>query len=208
LVLERGPLSLVSTIEELLGRKSIDSGLENRDYGRRGSAALIMRHPSIRKSWHLLRRQAAVARSVGIVRSRTQAMEILFCFCISIAEWNPNMSTVNKFLSSPAYGFAFRTTHTNRIRVNEFDRRLYINSGISLYFATIFLIEWGRQPFSQPQLGGPGPCIYEYVPPVTGRPRLPLGTAFPFHRLLRLAGLRWRYLHGLNSGNLFLCSTN
>jgi hypothetical protein len=26
-------------------------GLENRDYGRKGSAALTMRHPSIRKSW-------------------------------------------------------------------------------------------------------------------------------------------------------------
>jgi hypothetical protein len=33
--LERGPLSLVSAIEELLGRKSSGSGLENREYGRR-----------------------------------------------------------------------------------------------------------------------------------------------------------------------------
>jgi hypothetical protein len=33
--LERGPLSLGSTIEELLERKSSGSGLENRDYGRR-----------------------------------------------------------------------------------------------------------------------------------------------------------------------------
>jgi hypothetical protein len=32
--LERGPLSLVSTIEELLGRNSSGSGLENREYGR------------------------------------------------------------------------------------------------------------------------------------------------------------------------------
>jgi hypothetical protein len=38
--LERSPLSLVSTIQELLGRKSSGSTLENRDYGRRGSAAL------------------------------------------------------------------------------------------------------------------------------------------------------------------------
>jgi hypothetical protein len=40
--LERGPLSLVSTIEELLEKKkkSSGSGLENRDYGRRGSATL------------------------------------------------------------------------------------------------------------------------------------------------------------------------
>jgi hypothetical protein len=33
--LERGPLSLVSTIEELLGRKGSGSGLESRKYGRR-----------------------------------------------------------------------------------------------------------------------------------------------------------------------------
>jgi hypothetical protein len=31
----RGPLSLVSTIEELLERKSRGSGLENREYGSR-----------------------------------------------------------------------------------------------------------------------------------------------------------------------------
>jgi hypothetical protein len=33
--LERGPISLESTIEELLGRKSSGSGLEIREYGRR-----------------------------------------------------------------------------------------------------------------------------------------------------------------------------
>jgi hypothetical protein len=44
--LERGPLSLVSTIEELLGRKSIGPGLENRDYGRKGSVTLT--------TWHFL----------------------------------------------------------------------------------------------------------------------------------------------------------
>jgi hypothetical protein len=33
--LERGPLSLVSTIVELLGRKSSGCGLESREYGRR-----------------------------------------------------------------------------------------------------------------------------------------------------------------------------
>jgi hypothetical protein len=44
--LERGPLSLVSTIEKLLGRNSNGSGLENREYGRGdGSVALTTRHP-------------------------------------------------------------------------------------------------------------------------------------------------------------------
>jgi hypothetical protein len=33
--LERGPLSLLSTTEELLERKISGSGLENGDYGRR-----------------------------------------------------------------------------------------------------------------------------------------------------------------------------
>jgi hypothetical protein len=33
--LERGPLSLVNTIEELLEKKSSGSGLERREYGRR-----------------------------------------------------------------------------------------------------------------------------------------------------------------------------
>jgi hypothetical protein len=38
---ERGPLSLVSTIEELLGRKSNCSGLENREYGSRKTMYLF-----------------------------------------------------------------------------------------------------------------------------------------------------------------------
>jgi hypothetical protein len=33
--LEQGPLSLVSTVEELLGRRNSSSGLESREYGRR-----------------------------------------------------------------------------------------------------------------------------------------------------------------------------
>jgi hypothetical protein len=45
--LKRGPLSLLSTIEELLERKRSGSGLENRDYCHGESAALI----SV-KSWH------------------------------------------------------------------------------------------------------------------------------------------------------------
>jgi hypothetical protein len=43
--LERGPLSLVSTIEELLGRKSSGSSLEIREYGRRGPVTLTTWHP-------------------------------------------------------------------------------------------------------------------------------------------------------------------
>jgi hypothetical protein len=50
--LERGALSLVSTTEELLGRESKGSGLESREYGHRGFAALTTRRPSFRKHWN------------------------------------------------------------------------------------------------------------------------------------------------------------
>jgi hypothetical protein len=42
-----------------------------------------------------------------------------------------------------------------------------------------------------PNQGGPDPLIY--IPQEQGGPVIPPGTGFPFRRLLRLAGLRWRY---------------
>jgi hypothetical protein len=61
--LERGPLSLVSTTEEILDGKVAAPVLKTE------ITAVGIRHadhvaPYIRKSWHTLRRQAAVARSV------------------------------------------------------------------------------------------------------------------------------------------------
>jgi hypothetical protein len=67
--LERGPLCLVSTTEELLERKSSGSG----------RTAVRIRHAdhvalSIRKSL-VLSSATSGGRSVGMVRSRTQATE-------------------------------------------------------------------------------------------------------------------------------------
>jgi hypothetical protein len=61
--LEWGPLSLVSTTEELLDRKVVApvSKTENTAVGIRHADHVA---PSIRTSWQSLRRQAAVARSV------------------------------------------------------------------------------------------------------------------------------------------------
>jgi hypothetical protein len=61
--LERDPLSLVSTTEELLDRKVAAPVLktENTAVGIRHAAHVA---PSIRKSWQSLRRKAVVARSV------------------------------------------------------------------------------------------------------------------------------------------------
>jgi hypothetical protein len=49
--LERDPLSLVSTIEELLGRKCSGSGLENGEYGRRDPSSWA-RDTLYPQSWH------------------------------------------------------------------------------------------------------------------------------------------------------------
>jgi hypothetical protein len=73
--LERGPLSLVSTTEELLGRNSSGSGLEIRGYGRRDSS----RGPS--GTLYLQKKLALTSltsggRSVGIVPLRTEATEV------------------------------------------------------------------------------------------------------------------------------------
>jgi hypothetical protein len=73
--LERGPLSLVSTIEEMLGRNSGCSGVEIWEYGRRDPS----RWPS--DTLHLqklaLTSLTSDGRSVSIIRLWTQAMEFL-----------------------------------------------------------------------------------------------------------------------------------
>jgi hypothetical protein len=71
--LERGPLSLMSTIEELLGRKSSGSGLESRRNGRTDSSRWPRGTFYAKKL--ALSSPTSGGRSVGIVRSRTQATE-------------------------------------------------------------------------------------------------------------------------------------
>jgi hypothetical protein len=70
--LERDPLSLVNTNEELLGRKSSASGVENREYGL-GGPLCWPRNTYPQKLE--LTSPTSSGRSVGIVRSRTQATE-------------------------------------------------------------------------------------------------------------------------------------
>jgi hypothetical protein len=51
-----------------------------------------------------------------------------------------------------------------------------------------------------PQPERPGPLIY--IPQEQCVPVIPPGTGFPFRRLLRLAGLRWKYSNQLSHGRL------
>jgi hypothetical protein len=85
--LERGPLSLVTTTEELLGRKSSCSGLENREDGRRRSAALTTRHPLYLQKLALTSPTSS-GRSVGTFRSRAQATEFSRWFLSLLLCWD------------------------------------------------------------------------------------------------------------------------
>jgi hypothetical protein len=73
--LERGPLSLVSTIEELLGRKNSGSGLENREYVR--GDPLRWPRDTFYTQKLALTSPTSGGRSVDIVRLRTKATEFL-----------------------------------------------------------------------------------------------------------------------------------
>jgi hypothetical protein len=72
--LERGPLSLVSTIEELLGRNNSGSGLENRDNGRRGHSRWL--RDTLYPQLLALTSPTSGGRSIAIVRTRTKATEL------------------------------------------------------------------------------------------------------------------------------------
>jgi hypothetical protein len=73
--LERGPLSLVSTTEELLGRNSSGFGLENRDYG--SGDPLRRPRDTLYPQKLALTLPTCGGRSVGIVRLRTKATEFV-----------------------------------------------------------------------------------------------------------------------------------
>jgi hypothetical protein len=72
-VLEWGPLSLVSTIEELLERKSSGSGLENREYGCRD--LWCWPRDILYPQKLALTSPTSGCRSFGIVRSQPQGTE-------------------------------------------------------------------------------------------------------------------------------------
>jgi hypothetical protein len=74
--MERGPFSLVSTIDELLERNGSSSGLESRDYVRKDSSRWPRDTLYLQKL--VLTSPTSGGRSVGIVRSRIQAREFSF----------------------------------------------------------------------------------------------------------------------------------
>jgi hypothetical protein len=91
-------------------------------------------------------------------------------------------------LSDERMGIPFTIAAGPRQRIHSWDR---VPRDSWPYFA----VSDSRLPQSR----GPGPRIY--IPQEQDGPVIAPGTGFPFHRLLRLAGVRWKYLtpppHGI-----------
>jgi hypothetical protein len=73
--LQRGPLSLVNTIEALLGSNSSSSGLENRDYGR--GVPLRWPRDTLYPKKLALTSPTSGSRSVRIIRLRAKTTEFV-----------------------------------------------------------------------------------------------------------------------------------
>jgi hypothetical protein len=111
-VLERGPL--VSTIEELLERKSSGSGLESREYGRR----VPLRWPrGTLYPQELALTSPTSGGSVGIVRSRTQATEFFSEAFLGGKYWYRHPLRVSEFHTIRS------NTDNGMARGNEGNRR-------------------------------------------------------------------------------------
>jgi hypothetical protein len=81
--LERGPLSLVNTTEELLEWKSSGSGLESREYGRRDP--LRWPRDTLQPQKLALTSPTSGGCSFGIVCLGTKATEFFFCCCCCLS---------------------------------------------------------------------------------------------------------------------------
>jgi hypothetical protein len=105
--LERSPLSLLSTTEELLGRNSGGSGLENREYGR--GDPLRWPRDILYPQKMALTSPTCGGRSVGIVRLRTKATEFVVLLCDSDL-YRPN-ARVDRYLMYYELGLGFRPSY-------------------------------------------------------------------------------------------------
>jgi hypothetical protein len=84
--LEQGSLSLMSTIEELVARKSSGSGLENQDYGLRDQPHWPRDTLNPQKWAPTL--LTSSSHSVGIVRSWTKSTKLLLlCYDVPLNWW-------------------------------------------------------------------------------------------------------------------------
>jgi hypothetical protein len=109
--LERGPLNVVSTIEELLGRKNSGSGLEKRSYGRRGSIALTTRRNKL-----ALTSSISGGRTIGVVRSRTEGRMRNCDVVVRSALWVSNFMELSTAATRDIFSIPWNPKMYYRIR--------------------------------------------------------------------------------------------
>jgi hypothetical protein len=116
-----GFISLVSTIEKLLGRNSSGSDVENRKYCRRND---LRRPRGILYPQELaLTSSTGGGRSVGIVRSRTQQRSFLY----NMFSRNLNAEVAYKSETSASFPLYTRCNNLNRVNA-MINRREILNS--------------------------------------------------------------------------------
>jgi hypothetical protein len=127
--LELGPLSLASTIEELLGRKSSGSGLVSREYG--------YRNPSPWPRGTLCPQKLALTSptsgSVGIVLSQTQATEFSLISC----NFLPSLKVIRSSKINLLYKINFKFNQLTSSLVSEV-------RNISAAFKATYSLIWVR----------------------------------------------------------------
>jgi hypothetical protein len=113
-------------------------------------------------------------------------------FVLATSPWR--LTTSNFIFQLNACGYSpYVTSSLTRVWVCRLQLLLVLASAVVLRsesrgtHGTPFTVSDSRLP----QPGGQGPRIY--IPQEQSGPVMPPGTGFPFRRLLRLAGLRWRY---------------
>jgi hypothetical protein len=149
--------------------------------------------------------------------ARCQVQHFIFILCQSLFLWLPAwwgkggslcdwQFTANQFILAPS---PLRLMARFFFQLNSCGHSPYVTSSLTrgwvcrlqllLFLACTFS---GPSPsglmatfycltFKTPPTWRPGPSIY--VLPEKGSPVMPPGTGFPFHRLLQLAGLQWRW---------------
>jgi hypothetical protein len=206
--LERGPLSLVSTIEELLGINSSGSVLENHGRG----DPLPWPRDTLYPQKLALTSPTSGGLSVVIARLRTKATEFLLCYDRRAVSQSILVSSNNLGPRPDIYyyhtvaGFLmWGVLSDERAGLSFTIAALSCRCSHSLVWVPrdswpYFTVSDSRLP----QHGGPGPRIYS--PKEQSGSIMPPGTGFHFRRFLRLAGLRWRLSNVLPLGDQLITS--
>jgi hypothetical protein len=155
--LERDPLSLVSTTEELRWRKSSESGLENREHGRRDPSRWP-RGPLYQQKLTLTSPTSG-GHSVNIVRSRNDVMMTLTAKIL--------MNLIDNFCLPEMFIFLFDMIKTTDSGLNIVTPGLslwfilILSTDVYIFFVVSFLADFPTKPYMH---SSSTPCVLHALP--------------------------------------------